>query len=120
MRKLMSLLTVSMIMFSCGGGGSSTEETTTVSSQVPGTETTVQQPESTPTTTSQPTAPSTLTGYAVDDYILNGTVKVYDIRTGELIANTTTTEGDLTAENEDTIILDCFVVGEDYKKKRSA
>jgi len=94
MRKLLSLLTVSMVIFSCGGGGSSTsEETISVSQQETGI--TSQQSETPNTTvTSEPTTSQTytLTGYAVDDYILNGTVKVYDIRTGELIANTTTTE----------------------------
>jgi hypothetical protein len=67
-----------LALFSCGGGGGSSSNTTS----------SIQYELQTPS--SQDINTYRLVGYAIDDYLLNATVKVYDIETGKLLAQTKT------------------------------
>ena len=94
-----------LALFSCGGGGGSASYTTS-------TEEVAQNISTNPTPTADNTTQNAtnnattvaenkyrLTGYAVDDYVLNATVKVYDLRTGKLLAQTATKDfGEFTVE----------------------
>jgi protocatechuate 3,4-dioxygenase beta subunit len=87
MKKLVPILTgLSLALFSCGGGGGDSTQTE-------------QGNSNTVTTTSTPSTGNSNTmqtykvvGFAIDDFIINGTVEVIDLSTGKILSKTSSSE----------------------------